>query len=48
MYQAKAAHKNCVRIVVESDAADPDGPAEKHPVLQPAQFQRIPDQKLIS
>ena len=48
MYQAKAAHKNCVRIVVESDAADSDGAAETHPVHQPAQFQRIPDQKLIS
>jgi len=48
MYQAKAAHKNCVRIVVESDAADHNGTAEEHPVLQSAQFQRIPDQKLIS
>jgi diguanylate cyclase (GGDEF)-like protein len=48
MYQAKAAHKNCVRIVVESDTADLNGTAESHPVLQPAQFQRIPGQKLIS
>ena len=48
MYQAKAAHKNCVRIVVESDADDRNGPAESQPVLQPARFQRIPDQKLIS
>jgi diguanylate cyclase (GGDEF)-like protein len=48
MYQAKAAHKNCVRVVVESDVADRNGTAETHPVLQPAQFQRIPDQKLIS
>lgn len=48
MYQAKAAHKNCVRVVVDSPAADHDGAAESNPVGQPAQFQRIPDQKLIS
>lgn len=48
MYQAKAAQKNCVRVVVESDSADRNGTAEEHSVLQPAQFQRIPDQKLIS
>jgi diguanylate cyclase (GGDEF)-like protein len=49
MYQAKAAHKNCVRVVVDSaDPADQDRAGESKPVSQPAQFQRIPDQKLIS
>ena len=48
MYQAKAAHKNCVRVVVDSHTADRNGAAESNPVGQPAQFQRIPDQKLIS
>ena len=48
MYQAKAAHKNCVRVVIESDAADHNGTGETQSVLQPAQFQRIPDEKLIS
>ncbi len=48
MYQAKAARKNCVRVVDDSHAADRDGAAESNPVGPPSQFQRIPDQKLIS
>lgn len=48
MYQAKAAQKNCVRVVVDSHDTDRDGAGDSHPVGQPAQFQRIPDQKLIS
>jgi len=49
MYQAKAAHKICVRVVVDSAGpAEHDSPAESKPVGQLAQFQRIPDQKLIS
>jgi diguanylate cyclase (GGDEF)-like protein len=49
MYQAKAAHKNCVRVVVDSAGnAEPDSAGESKPVGQPTQFQRIPDQKLIS
>src|SRR6185369_2344691 len=49
MYQAKAAEKNCVRVVVDSAGnAEPDSAGESKPVGQPTQFQRIPDQKLIS
>jgi len=49
MYQAKAAHKNCVRVVVDSAApADRESSGESNQVGQPTQFQRIPDQKLIS
>jgi diguanylate cyclase (GGDEF)-like protein len=49
MYQAKAFHKNCVRVVVDSaDPEEQDRGGESKPVGQPAQFQRIPDQKLIS
>lgn len=49
MYQAKAAHKNCVRVVIDSAGpAERDNAAESSPVGQVSQFQRIPDQKLIS
>jgi diguanylate cyclase (GGDEF)-like protein len=47
MYQAKAAHKDCVRVVVDSAGADRDGVPVPRLVGQ-TQFQRIPDEKLIS
>ena len=45
MYQAKAAHKNCVRVVAETSDRDADSASHS---AAPEQFQRIPDQKLIS
>ena len=47
MYQAKAAHKNCVRVVVDSAVADGEG-APVSRLAGQTQFQRIPDEKLIS
>jgi diguanylate cyclase (GGDEF)-like protein len=47
MYQAKAAHKNCVRVSADSITANKDddrGPSSVGPTL----FQRIPGEKLIS
>ncbi len=47
MYQAKAANKNCIRVIANSEMADKDGEAEPALVSQ-SQFQRIPGEKLIS
>jgi diguanylate cyclase (GGDEF)-like protein len=47
MYQAKAAHKNCVRVTADSETVSKDdgsGPSS----VGPSQFQRIPGEKLIS
>jgi diguanylate cyclase (GGDEF)-like protein len=47
MYQAKAAHKNCVRVTADSETLNKDdGPGTSS--VGPPQFQRIPDEKLIS
>jgi diguanylate cyclase (GGDEF)-like protein len=47
MYQAKAASKNCVRVIVDSEKVDwDDGPRSS--LMGQTQFQRIPDEKLIS
>ncbi len=47
MYQAKAAHKNCVRVSSDTDQPIKDAnPTDA--LVQPAQFQRIPGEKLIS
>lgn len=47
MYQAKAANKNCVRVSSDTDQPGKDAdPTDA--LLQPAQFQRIPGEKLIS
>jgi diguanylate cyclase (GGDEF)-like protein len=47
MYQAKAANKNCVRVVADPEPAIiADGPEPS--LIRPAQFQRIPGEKLIS
>ncbi len=45
MYQAKAAHKNCVRVIAESERANREDGSS---LIGPAQFQRIPGEKLIS
>jgi diguanylate cyclase (GGDEF)-like protein len=47
MYQAKAANKNCVRVSSDSDQPSKDA-NPTHALVQPAQFQRIPGEKLIS
>jgi diguanylate cyclase (GGDEF)-like protein len=47
MYQAKAARKNCVRVTADQETMNRDGgpgPASVGSI----QFQRIPDEKLIS
>jgi diguanylate cyclase (GGDEF)-like protein len=47
MYQAKAARKNCVRVTADPETARKDDPPGPAPVGS-IQFQRIPDEKLIS
>jgi diguanylate cyclase (GGDEF)-like protein len=47
MYHAKAANKNCVWVVNESTIAQASDQPDTNPTV-PAQFQRIPDEKLIS
>jgi hypothetical protein len=47
MYQAKAAEKNCVRVIDGADLAPADGAAVSGPASE-SQFQRIPGEKLIS
>lgn len=47
MYHAKAANKNCVWVVSDSTAAHASDHPDINPTV-PAQFQRIPDEKLIS
>jgi diguanylate cyclase (GGDEF)-like protein len=47
MYQAKAAHKNCVRVIDEAVVDAGDGAQGGRLAGQP-QFQRIPGEKLIS
>jgi diguanylate cyclase (GGDEF)-like protein len=47
MYHAKAANKNCVWVVNDSTTAHPSDHPDANPTV-PAQFQRIPDEKLIS
>jgi len=47
MYAAKAANKNCVRVVDEPVAADKECESDTRSV-EPSQFQRIPVEKLIS
>ena len=47
MYQAKAANKNCVRVTADSFAAGKDEGSEST-LVEPPQFQRIPDEELIS
>ncbi len=47
MYQAKAANKNCVRVIVDSENVNADdGPGSS--LIGQTQFQRIPGEKLIS
>jgi diguanylate cyclase (GGDEF)-like protein len=47
MYEAKAAHKNCVRVTADSETDDKDdGPGASS--VRSTQFQRIPGEKLIS
>ena len=47
MYQAKAASKNCIRVIADSEKVDwDDGPRSS--LMGQTQFQRIPDEKLIS
>ena len=45
MYQAKAANKNCVRVIAESERANRE---DRSDLVRPSQFQRIPGEKLIS
>ena len=45
MYQAKAANKNCVRVIAESERANRQ---DRSDLVRPSQFQRIPGEKLIS
>ncbi|HVS82568.1 MAG TPA: sensor domain-containing diguanylate cyclase [Pyrinomonadaceae bacterium] len=47
MYEAKAADKNCVRVIAGPSVAAPDEVPNPAPVGI-SQFQRIPDEKLIS
>ncbi len=47
MYQAKAADKNCVRVIVDSEKVNRDDRPGSSLIGQ-TQFQRIPDEKLIS
>ena len=47
MYEAKAADKNCVRVITGPSDAAPDAVPNPAPVGI-SQFQRIPDEKLIS
>jgi len=47
MYQAKAANKNCVRVIADSEKVNQDdGPGSS--LTARTQFQRIPGEKLIS
>ena len=46
MYEAKAAGKNCIRIISGDAASKNPDPSESLAV--PSLFQRIPDEKLIS
>ena len=47
MYQAKAANKNCVRVIADSETVNKvDGPESA--LVEATQFQRIPAEKLIS
>jgi diguanylate cyclase (GGDEF)-like protein len=48
MYEAKAAHKNCIRVAVETPATAKENDPTGAGPIQPTQFQRIPDEKLIS
>jgi diguanylate cyclase (GGDEF)-like protein len=47
MYQAKAANKNCVRVIADPEAASKDDHAESA-LVESLLFQRIPGEKLIS
>src|SRR5438067_7985498 len=47
MYQAKAANKNCVWVAYDLTAAHGSPQPETNRTI-PTQFQRIPDEKLIS
>ncbi len=47
MYGAKAADKNCIRVIAEPSDAAVEG-VSKPATLGVSQFQRFPDQKLIS
>src|SRR6266480_3357698 len=47
MYGAKAAKKNCIRVIAGPSAAGPDEVPNPAPV-EISQFQRFPDEKLIS
>lgn len=46
MYESKAGGKNCIRVAAAVATAEDDGPDSS--LAAPAQFQRIPDEKLIS
>jgi len=53
MYQAKASYKNCVWVVQDSTTAHSSDHLDTTPAVDttptvPTQFQRIPDEKLIS
>lgn len=47
MYQAKAANKNCVRVIDDPETVNKGGRAESA-LVEATQFQRIPGEKLIS
>jgi diguanylate cyclase (GGDEF)-like protein len=47
MYQAKAANKNCVRVISDSEKLNQDDGSGSSVITQ-TQFQRIPGEKLIS
>jgi diguanylate cyclase (GGDEF)-like protein len=47
MYQAKAANKNCVRVIANSENLNQDDGTGASVITQ-TQFQRIPGEKLIS
>jgi len=47
MYQAKAANKNCVRVIADPEAATKADDTDSD-LIESLQFQRIPGQKLIS
>lgn len=47
MYQAKASHKNCVRVTADLVTASKDG-GQGSSSVEPTLFQRIPGEKLIS
>jgi len=46
MYEAKARGKNCIRIASAMGAGEDEG--QDSSLAVPAQFQRIPDEKLVS